>query len=65
MRSNIGKIDKMLRVTFAVVVAFLYFTGVIDGVVAAILGVVAIVFVATVLLGTCPIYLILKLSTNK
>lgn len=65
MKKNIGSPDKIIRILFAVVVAGLYFAGTISGTLAIILGLVAVVLFATALVGTCPIYMVLRLSTNK
>jgi hypothetical protein len=64
MPKNMGTVDRVLRAAFAVVVAILYFTGMISGTVAIILGVLALVFLATSLVGTCPLYIPFKLSTK-
>jgi len=47
------------------VVGILYYTGVINGVLAIILGILAIVFLATSFISFCPLYLPLGLSTRK
>ncbi|MDH5408374.1 MAG: DUF2892 domain-containing protein [Gammaproteobacteria bacterium] len=65
MQNNVGKTDKLIRTIVALIIAALYFTGTIEGTVAAVLGIIAIIFVVTSLVGTCPIYLILKLSSKK
>ncbi|MEX2435262.1 MAG: DUF2892 domain-containing protein [Balneolaceae bacterium] len=65
MKKNMGLLDKSVRVIIAIVVAVLYFTGQISGTVAAILGILAIVFILTSLVGTCPLYLPFGLSTKK
>ncbi|MCA9970081.1 MAG: DUF2892 domain-containing protein, partial [Anaerolineales bacterium] len=62
---NMGTIDRAARAIFAVVVAVLYFANVISGTVAIILGVLALVFLLTSLVGTCPLYLPFKISTLK
>jgi hypothetical protein len=49
----------------AVAIAVLYFTGQIGGILAIVLGVVAVAFLVTSLIGSCPGYLPLKLSTRK
>jgi K+-transporting ATPase A subunit len=64
MPKNMGTIDKAARVLVAVLIAVLYFTGQITGVAAIVLGVLAAVFVATSLVGTCPLYLPFGLSTR-
>ena len=64
MKKNMGTIDRGIRVVIAITVGVLYFTGQISGTAAIILGVLAVVFVLTSLVGTCPIYLPFGLSTR-
>lgn len=65
MKQNMGNMDRIIRVAVAVIVAVLYFTNVISGTVAIILGILALVFLLTSVVGFCPLYLPLKLSTKK
>jgi hypothetical protein len=65
MKVNMGNIDRLIRVLVAIVIGALYFTNVISGTVAAILGLIAVVFVLTSLIGFCPLYAPFKLSTRK
>jgi len=65
MKKNMGTIDKLIRIVIAIVVAVLYFTGQISGTAAIILGLLAVVFILTSLVGTCPLYLPFGLSTKK
>ena len=65
MKANLGTIDRIARVLLGVAAAALYFTGMISGVVAIVIGAVAAVLVLTSVVGTCPIYLGLGLSTRK
>ena len=65
MPKNMGTVDRVIRAVFAVAVAVLYFTGVISGTWAIILGLLALIFLATSIVGTCPLYIPLKLSTKK
>lgn len=60
-----GAIDRIIRLIAVAVVAGLYFTGNISGTVAIVLGVLAVVFLITSLVGFCPLYVPLKLSTKK
>jgi Protein of unknown function (DUF2892) len=60
-----GTIDKVIRILVAVVVVVLYSTHVISGVLAIILLALSAIFVVTSLLGFCPLYLPLGLSTRK
>lgn len=65
MKLNMGTVDRIIRALVAGVVAVLYFTNQITGTAAIILGVLAIVFLLTSLVGFCPLYLPLGLSTRK
>lgn len=65
MKVNMGFVDRVARILVAGIIAVLYFTGQITGTAAIILGVLAIVFVLTSLVGNCPLYIPLKLNTNK
>ncbi len=65
MKKNIGSPDKLIRILFAVVVLVLSLTDVISGTLALVLGFVALVLFVTALVGTCPLYMVLNLSTRK
>lgn len=65
MKANMGSIDRIIRVLVAVVIGILYFTGTISGTVAAILGLLAVVFILTSLISFCPLYRPFNLSTKK
>jgi hypothetical protein len=65
MKKNMGLIDKVIRVLIAVVIIALYFTNMISGLLGVILLILAGVFILTSLLGFCPLYLPIGLSTNK
>jgi hypothetical protein len=65
MQKNMGVIDRIVRLAIVVAVAILYFTGVIHAALAIVLGVVAVIFLLTSVVGTCPLYLPLKLSTRE
>lgn len=65
MTKNMGTVDRIIRFIFAAAVALLYFTGVISGTLAIILGILAVVFLLTSIVGFCPLYTPFKLSTIK
>ncbi len=65
MVKNMGTVDRIVRIVLAVVVAILYFTGAISGTVAIILGILALIFVATSFVGFCPLYAPFRFSTRK
>jgi hypothetical protein len=64
MKKNLGTIDKVVRILIAVVVAVLYFTGVISGALAVILLIVSAVLILTSIVGICPLYIPLGIKTT-
>lgn len=65
MKKNMGQADRIVRVLLAAIVAVLYFTSVISGTIAIVLLALAIVFILTSLIGSCPLYLPFGLSTVR
>ena len=65
MKPNMGSTDRILRTIVAVVIALLYFTGVIPGTLGIVLLVLAVVFLATSLMSFCPLYAPFGISTCK
>lgn len=64
MKKNIGSIDKIIRILSAIVIAILYFAGVISGTLAIILLVIAALFIVTSFISFCPLYFPFGLSTR-
>lgn len=65
MKKNMGMADRVIRILLAVVVLVLYLTGDITGLAAIILGIFAVIFVVTSVIGFCPLYVPFKISTIK
>lgn len=65
MNRNMGTVDRTVRILIAIAIGVLLLTGQISGTVAIILGILAIVFVVTSLISTCPLYLPFGLSTVR
>jgi K+-transporting ATPase A subunit len=65
MKKNMGHIDRIIRLVIAVVFAGLYFSGSITGTFGLVLVALSVVFVATSLVGSCPLYLPLGISTLR
>jgi hypothetical protein len=63
MKKNVGTIDKVIRLLLALTVGVLYFTGVITGTLAIILGVVALMFVVTSFMSFCGLYTLIGVNT--
>jgi len=64
MKKNMGTLDRILRVIIALAIGVLYYMGMISGTVAIVLGALALVFLATSLVSTCPLYLPFNISTR-
>ena len=65
MKANMGTVDRLVRLIVAVAIAGLYFTGAIGGTLAVVLGIVAVVFALTSVVGLCPAYLPFGISTCR
>ena len=63
MKKNMGNADRIVRLLVAAVVAVLYFTNVISGILGIVLLVVAGVFVLTSLVSFCPLYSLVGMNT--
>jgi Na+(H+)/acetate symporter ActP len=65
MKKNMGTIDRVVRFLLALTVLVLYLTGQLSGTAAIILGILAVVFVATSFVGFCPLYVPFSFSTKR
>jgi hypothetical protein len=63
MKTNVGSTDKIIRIVLAVVFAALYFTGTVTGTLGMVLLVLGGVFLATSLIGFCPLYTLVGMNT--
>lgn len=65
MKQNMGTMDRIIRTSLALVVAILYFTDNLSGLAAIVLGIFAVIFLLTSLVGFCPLYTVLGIKTTK
>jgi uncharacterized MAPEG superfamily protein len=65
MKKNMGTADRAVRVIVAVIFGVLILTNAVSGVLAGVLGVLAVVFVLTSIVGFCPLYVPFGISTMK
>jgi len=65
MQTNMGLIDRIIRIVLAVVVGIFILTGQLTGVAAVILGILAGVFLLTSAVAFCPLYVPFRISTKK
>jgi len=63
MKKNIGKTDRMIRIGFAALIIILYFTHVITGTISIVLGIIAILMLATSFINFCPVYALFGMNT--
>ena len=60
-----GTPDRIARVVIAIIFAVLILTNVVSGILAWILGILAVVFVLTSVVSFCPLYLPFKFTTKR
>ena len=60
-----GFLDRTIRFILAIVIGVLYYTNVINGTLAIVLGLFAIAFILTSFISFCPLYLPFGISTKK
>ncbi len=60
---NMGSIDRTLRIIFTLIIAYLYYSGIVSGTLGILLLVVAMLFVITSIFGFCPIYTLIGVNT--
>jgi len=65
MKRNVGLADKIVRVLIAIVIAVLYWQGMISGTLAIVLLVAGAIFLVTSLAGSCPLYSIIGINSCK
>jgi hypothetical protein len=65
MTKNMGNLDRAVRLFVVLAIGIAYLMGQLSGTLAIVLGVVAVAFLLTSLVGTCPAYLPFGLSTRS
>ena len=65
LNKNTGTLDRIIRLVIAAVIAVLYFTGDLSGRAAIHLGILAVAFVVTSLVSSCPLYVPFGFSTRR
>jgi hypothetical protein len=63
MKKNVGNTDRFVRMSLAVVLGITFMSRVLDGWVAYVALVLGAVSIVTSLLGICPLYALLGIST--
>lgn len=65
MKSNLHRLDRVLRFALAIAFALLYFSGTVSGTLGLVLVVAGTIFAVTGLINFCPLYRLLGVSTKK
>ena len=65
MKKNMGLVDRVVRLLLVILIFLSIGANRITGAVAVIMGILALLFIITSLLGFCPIYVPFKISTLK
>jgi hypothetical protein len=63
MKKNMGPADRIIRITLAIVVSFLYLNKTITGTAGIVLLVLAGIFLLTSFVSFCPLYKLVGLNT--
>lgn len=65
MKTNMGSVDKIIRVAIALIIGILILTDILTGTWAIVLGILAVIFVLTSLIGFCGLYAVFGINTCK
>ncbi len=65
MKTNMGMIDRTIRILIALAIVFLWYFGLLTGTIAYILLAVAAIFVLTGFVSFCPVYALFGMNTCK
>lgn len=65
MKTNLGLLDRFIRLVVAITIDILYFNDTLSGVLGQLLVVLSGVFVVTAVVGHCPLYKLVGFSTQK
>ncbi len=65
MKINESGLDRIIRVVLGIVLIALYLTGTVTGALGIISIVVGLIALLTGAVGVCPLYMLLKIKTNK
>ncbi len=63
MTTNVGTLDRVVRVALAVLFSILYFTGTVTGTAGIVLLIIGGVLLVTAVVGTCGLYALFGIST--
>ena len=65
MKKNMSSTDSVIRIIIAALITVLFFTKIITGTFAIVMIIVAAIFLATSVIGFCPLYSLIGVKTCK
>ncbi|MDC7995496.1 YgaP family membrane protein [Altibacter sp. HG106] len=65
MKKNMGGADRILRIAIAIVIAILFWQGLISGILGYLLLGLAAIFLLTSLISICPLYTLFRIRTCR
>ncbi len=65
MKKNMSSTDSIIRILIAALITVLFFTKIITGTFAIVMIIVAAIFLATSVIGFCPLYALIGVKTCK
>jgi hypothetical protein len=65
MKRNLSNVDRIVRVVVAAIFVYLYFSGIVTGMLGIVLLILGAVFLLTAVIAFCPLYAPFKFSTYK
>lgn len=65
MKTNESNLDRIVRVVLGIIMLVLYFAGIVSGTLGIIALILGILLTLTGLVGFCPLYTLLKISTKN
>lgn len=63
MKKNMGKTDKLIRITLGLIFIALYFAGTVTGTLGVVLLILGGVFILTSAISFCPLYTLVGINT--
>ncbi len=64
MEKNMGMLDRIARTAVGLIIAVLYFSNVISGVLGIVLLILGIINIIASIIGSCPVYPLLGFNTR-
>ena len=65
MEKNAGTIDRVVRVVIGIVLLYAVATGMVQGIVMYVAGLLGIMMLITAALAYCPLYPVMKMDTTS